>query len=408
MLITDSHPNQNGAGISQTLYNLLNGWPHDIMVLVSKREILPESFNLSATTLSYNEGPWQPLQNRFGKWINGWLQRKRLQWLQNHGLESAVKSLPFKDDCFVLVSTTVPEKLLVAYWLLQKGYRVLPYFMDDWLNDSYQSWKSGSVQQVAADLLRKAPARLMISSNLQRILEQRYQLPAAPTLVIHNPSPPPLHIHTQTHTSFPPSGGSKGGTHTSFPPTGGEIIYAGSIWPMHADALIAVAKAIQLLNASGKKDFSLCIYTSQGHWEKYKSMLQGEGVHWGEWLPYDEVRKKFSDAFLLLCTASFEKAQQAFTNSSVQTKLTDYIAAGRPVLVVAPTGAASGEWVLNETCGYWLQTHDPAEIATQLQQLAEQPFNWQQKAEKALALASTTYSTAAVQQRLYQFLSAHG
>jgi glycosyltransferase involved in cell wall biosynthesis len=177
---------------------------------------------------------------------------------------------------------------------------------------------------------------------------------------------------------------------------------------MHADALIAVAKAIQLLNASGKKDFSLCIYTSQVHWEKYKSMLQGEGVHWGGWLPYDEVRKKFSDAFLLLCTASFEKAQQAFTNSSVQTKLTDYIAAGRPVLVVTPTGAASGEWVQNENCGYWMQTKEPEEIATILQNLAGQPVDWEQKAQKAIDLASTKYSTPAVQQGLYQFLAAHG
>jgi glycosyltransferase involved in cell wall biosynthesis len=426
VLIADGIPQKNGAGISQTLYNLFSVYPERITVIFEQTEDLTfDLYPLDCDTLLFRGIFIYPVANRLSRYLNPTIGRINCERLIKAPLSPEI--LLLREKCIVVVSTNLLHKLIFAWKLMNAGFVVVPYFMDDWLDGNVVCWKSGSVQQVAADLLRKAPARLMISINLQKILEQRYQLPFAPTLIVHNPSPLPTQTHTKfppsgdlggqthPHTYFAPSGGTKGGTHTPTIPVNlstnqpvNLIIYAGSIWPMHADALIAVAKAIQLLNASGKKDFSLCIYTSKGHWEKYKSMLQGEGVHWGGWLPYDEVRKKFSDGWLLLCTASFEKAQQAFTNSSVQTKLTDYIAAGRPVLVVAPTGAASGEWVLNETCGYWLQTRDPAEIATQLQQLAEQPFNWQQKAEKALALASGTYSTAAVQQRLYQFLNTHG
>ena len=421
IIITDSYPCQNGAGISQTLFNLFSGYPGKLFVYKNADEPMPEGNRLKAQTISYQLPAPSLLSNRLGRLLNTTIEKVRYYRLQHHFTPIG---LPDPQQHLVLVSTTTSEKLVLAQVLSKKyHYTVIPYFMDDWLCNNTIQWRGGSLQQVAADLLRKAPARLMISSHLQKILEQRYQLPFAPTLIVHNPSPLP----TQTHTKFPPKGGLGGQTHTSFPLSGETgthtptipvnlstnqpvnlITYAGSIWPMHADALIAVAKAIQLLNASGKKDFSLCIYTSQGHWEKYKSMLQGEGVHWGGWLPYDEVRKKFSDAFLLLCTASFEKAQQAFTNSSVQTKLTDYIAAGRPVLVVAPTGAASGEWVINETCGYWLQTQEPVQIATQLLYLAKQPLDWQKKAERASLMASTNYSAAAVQQRLYQFLNTHG
>ncbi len=428
ILIADAIPQQNGAGITQTLYNLFSGYPKRITVVCEEGEdISNNKHELPCDILKYRAYRIKPLANRLGSYLNPRIDRLNYKWLVNAPVSPEILSL--RGQSIVVVSTNVLHKLIFAWKLITAGFTVIPYFMDDWLDGNMTHWKNGSVQQVAADLLRKAPARLMISINLQKILEQRYQLPNVPTLVVHNPSPPPLRIHTQSHTKFPPSGGLGGQTHTSFPPSGGAkggthtptipvnlsinqpvnlITYAGSIWPMHADALIAVAKAIHLMQAGGEQNFSLCLYTSQEHWEKYKSMLQGAGVHWGGWLPYDEVRTKFTDASWLLCTASFDKAYKAYTISSVQTKLTDYISAGRPVLVVAPQGAASGEWVINETCGYWLQTQEPVQIATQLLYLAKQPLDWQKKAERASLMASTNYSAAAVQQRLYQFLNTHG
>lgn len=411
ILIADAIPQQNGAGITQTLYNLFSGYPKRITVVCEEGEdISNNKHELPCDILKYRAYRIKPLANRLGSYLNPRIDRLNYKWLVNAPVSPEILSL--RDQSIVVVSTNVLHKLIFAWKLITAGFTVIPYFMDDWLAGNMVHWKNGSVQEVAADLLRKAPARLMISINLQKILEQRYQLPFAPTLIVHNPSPLP----TQTHTKFPPSGELGGQTHphTYFPPSGGTkggihtITYAGSIWPMHADALIAVAKAIHLMQAGGEKNFSLCLYTSQEHWEKYKSMLQGAGVHWGGWLPYDEVRTKFTDASWLLCTASFDKAYKAYTISSVQTKLTDYISAGRPVLVVAPEGAASGEWVINETCGYWLQTQEPVQIATQLLYLAKQPLDWQKKAERASLMASTNYSAAAVQLRLYQFLNTDG
>jgi glycosyltransferase involved in cell wall biosynthesis len=407
VLLADGIPQKNGAGTSQTLYNLFCGYPERITVICEQTEDLSFDMHpLDCDTLLFKGLFVYPVTNRLSRYLNPIIGRMNSERLCKAQLSPDILSL--RDDCIVVVSTNVLFRLIFAWKLMNAGFAVVPFFMDDWLDGNLISWKSGSVQQVAADLLRKAPARLMISTNLQQILEKRYKLPAAPTLIVHNPSPPPIVFppsgdaggQTHAHTSFPPTGGTEGGTHT--------IIYAGSIWPMHADALIALAKSIHLLQANGEKEFTLCVYTSQMHWEKYNSMLNGKGVQWGGWLSYDEVRTKFQDAWLLLCTASFDKAYQAYTKSSVQTKLTDYIAAGKPVLVVAPEGAASGEWVRNENCGYWIKTKEPTEIAAQLQSVTFQFKDWFQKGRKSLELAATKYSTKAVQQGLYEFLRYHG
>jgi glycosyltransferase involved in cell wall biosynthesis len=162
-----------------------------------------------------------------------------------------------------------------------------------------------------------------------------------------------------------------------------------------------------LLHAQGVISFSLCIYTTQDHWEKHRRQLEGAGVQWGGWLPYAKVREKFSDAWLLLCTSSFNAAQKAFTLSSVQTKLTDYIAASCPVWVVAPEGAASGQWVETHHCGYWFQSNNPNEIAAYLLSIVSDNQGWKSRAENATALAKGNFSMEVIQKKLYQYLKVH-
>jgi glycosyltransferase involved in cell wall biosynthesis len=390
ILITDSIPNQNGAGICQTLYNLLDNWPNGCTVLVSNHEVVPTRNNLKASIIKYFDGPWQPIQNRLGKWVNKLLYRRKLEWIQKNGLQDLIWALPSKDEGLVIVCTTHPDKLILAYWLMNKEYRVLPYFMDDWMYGSTLRWKGGSLQKITQKLLQDALGRLVISSQLQGVLEERYQLQSAPTLVVHNPSPQSL-----TYKFLP-----------SLPKANiNLIIYAGSIWPMHADALQSVAKAIHLLQAKGKMGFRLLIYTSQEHWQKNQIEMEGPGIEWGGWIPYEEINKRLIDARWLLCTASFQERFHAFSMTSVQTKLTDYIAAGRPILVVAPRNAACGQWVEDNDCGYWCINNSPEIIANYF---LEMEANYEQDEiyiNNGQLLAQTRFSKREVQSGLYNFLN---
>jgi hypothetical protein len=110
--------------------------------------------------------------------------------------------------------------------------------------------------------------------------------------------------------------------------------------------------------------------------------------------------------WLLLCTASFLPTYHAYSFSSVQTKLTTYLAAGKPILYVGPPDGASGDFVIRHECGYTATTEKPALIAAQLLEIAADPEGCRQKATRALALAQGPFAQAQVQQKLYQFLQA--
>lgn len=409
LLLTDSFPNQNGAGISQTLYNLLEGWQQPCTVLLPRHEAAPVDGRLPVQQLRYADGPWQPLHNRLGKWVNPWLQRKRLAWLGTHGLDNIRPSLPPAQQSLVLVSTTVPEKLMAAHWLQQQGYTVVPYFMDDWMADNRLQWKGHNLQQLVQQLLQQAPAWLMISRPLELTLRQRYNLLPKPTLIIHNPAPSiefaANNLQLARSTVAEDDLSCKLQTaNCKLQITNRKLVYAGSIWPMHADALIAVAKAIHLLQAQGQTAYQLTIYTSEAHWAQYRLQLTGPGVQYGGWKPYHEIHAPLQQAWLLVCTASFAEAHQAYSRSSVQTKLTDYMACGKPILFVGPADAASGAFVEDYDLGFTLATALPADIAERLLSIARMPEQYRRKQLNTLHEAHTRFSKAIVQQELYAFL----
>jgi glycosyltransferase involved in cell wall biosynthesis len=438
MLITDSFPQADGAGISQTLYNLLKGYDAHIVVWAGESEVIPESaLRLPAHTALYNDRRYRSFGRRPFLWMNSWRHRQRLHWMALQSL--CYTCLPAPGHTVVLVSTTVPEKLLLAWRLQQEyGYTVLPYFMDDWLAGNNLRWKDGNIHQVARDLLANAPAWLMISENLKQVLMQRYQLDEKPCLIVHNPAPAPLRHPEHSEGSpqaepglqekIPPIVGltdeslvtvdndvNEPHRQPSTLPAGRQestvnsqlIIYAGSIWPMHADALVAVAKAMHLLHQQGHTQYSLQLYVPAAHWQQYQTQLQGPGVEYAGWVPYAQLQEVLQPAWLTLCTASFLPAHRAFSYSSVQTKLTDYMAAGKPIWFVGPFDAASGRFVQQHECGYVCNDHGEDSITQQLHEILADKEGYRQKANAALQKAAGEFSQPAVQQRLAAFLQQH-
>lgn len=458
ILLSDGVPTSNGAGISQTLANLLDAYPGSITCVCSHREQVETlTDRLPAAIVYYPTGPWRSWSNRLGPWLNPVFLRWQMQWLMQQPLPQ-MDGLPPAATSFVLVSTTVPHKLLMAYRLWKMGYTVVPYFMDDWMAGQTLQWRhQGStytLHRLAQELLAAAPCWLMISEELKTTLQKRYQLASKPCLVVHNPAPAVqlavgnLQLARDSGDqelaggnlqlagdsgdqelavgNLQLAGGSgdqelAGGSEDETPckpPTANcqlsnrqlsnrQLIYAGSIWPMHADALIAVAKAIHGLQQQGHTAYQLHLYVNPAHWAQYQQALAGAGVHFKGWKPYREVLQCLPHAWLLLCTASFEAAHQSFSRSSVQTKLTDYMSAGKPILFVGPAESASGRFVENWDCGFTLGTNHPADIAERLQAIGRMPEQYARKALHAATEAQTTFSKPVVQQKLYDFLEQH-
>jgi glycosyltransferase involved in cell wall biosynthesis len=283
--------------------------------------------------------------------------------------------------------------------------------MDDWMANDTRQWKHHrqwyNIHLITKELLQQAPAWLMISRQLAHTLRHRYNLLPKPTLIIHNPAPKMQLIDDSWQLAGQDEDDLSRKLQTAnhkLQTTNHQLIYAGSIWPMHADALIAVAKAIHLLQAQGQTAYQLTIYTSEAHWAQYRLQLTGPGVQYGGWKPYHEIHAPLQQAWLLVCTASFAEAHQAYSRSSVQTKLTDYMACGKPILFVGPADAASGVFVEDYDLGFTMATQVPADISERLQAIARMPEQYHRKQLNSLHEAHTRFSKAEVQQELYAFL----
>ena len=389
LLLTDSPPTPNGAGISQTLYHLLQGYPAALHLLEEAAKLPPPAEGLQYQSIPAVPNP-PVARHRPARWVQAWRYRRYLQRLPAR-LRHSLPALPPPARTCVLVSTTVAHKLLLARVLQQQGFTVLPYFMDDWLAGNTLAWPGSSLQQVAKNILHQAPAWLMISENLHLTLQQRYALPLRPCLVVHNPASTAVGPVPPWAPAPPP--------HT--------LYYTGNVWPMHADALLATAQAIHTLNQHQPHSWQLHLYIPPHHWRLYQAQLAGPGVSYQGWLPYAQVQQRLPQAQYLLCTASFAPAHQAYSHSSVQTKLTDYMAAGRPIIFVGPPTSASGQFVELHDVGFTLGTAHPPDIARRLQAIADLPALAARKAANALQLAQTRFSQPVVQQRLYAFLAQH-
>lgn len=386
ILITDEFPNKNAAGIGQAMFNFFSGYPEKLWVLTPDTQPIPPiAERLIAFPLLYKDVRPKPLTNRLGRWVNRYLMR--IQMGRRNRL-TFPSQLPHYKHTLVVLATTSPHKLQVGWVLQQKGYALIPFFMDDWLDGNNLKWPGGSIQKIAGDILSSAPGFMAISNVLAETLTQRYHLAPKPVLVLQNPAmeKPEDHLHVV--------------------PQAGKLLYAGSIWPMHADALVLLAQAVHALQRQGQVQFTLSVYCPEAHWKKHKPTLMGAGVTWEGWMPEaDAVRAQYPKAWLLVCCASFLAENAAFTQSSIQSKISDYTSASRPILYIGPSNSASADFIKKLDCGYIVTNNNPDVLVNELMEILTDTDGWKKRALASKKAANSTLSSSFVQKQIHNFLT---
>ncbi|MCB0170540.1 MAG: glycosyltransferase [Anaerolineae bacterium] len=390
LIISEVTLSQQGLGAGRTLFNLFENYPAEQVMLLSPQNYLktyPTDPPFDQQVLSFPGGFLPASNTRFGKYINPLVKTVNLQILD---------WLPIFE--FRRIKAFSPEVILVCpltSWCLLMGAKVsqamecpsLIYLMDDWLANDNARWLSGSLQQLAYRLLTDTAGWLMISPQLERELAQRYDVTPNESLVVHNPV-------DLTGKQPPPDNCKSEGPF--------KVVYAGSIWPMHYDALAAVAEAIYQLKSEGV-DIELILYTPASFWEAYQ-------VHWDHWhvtygglIAYQEMDSYLRQADLLLVTASFLPEHISFTRSSVQTKLTDYMLAGRPILACGPSYSACNAFVKKWECGLVCETNQIEKIKELLLDVMNNPMTGSMGV-RAFEAVKNNFEKELVSRKLTEFI----
>jgi glycosyltransferase involved in cell wall biosynthesis len=96
-------------------------------------------------------------------------------------------------------------------------------------------------------------------------------------------------------------------------------------------------------------------------------------VHRHDWIPQAEVQRILAQADILLLPVGFGLRDDYWAKTSFQSKLADYLAAGRPILVVAPADSTASEYGRANHCALVVSEPSERAIVEALHRLIDSP-----------------------------------
>lgn len=389
LIVSEATLSARGTGINRTLVNLFEGYPADSLQLLAPIEQILETPPAPRwTAYGFRSKYLREMPNRFGWICNRWCRFLSYSLRLLLPLSDARKIAEFRPEIILLCANTLGCLIVAEKLQSLLGAPVVVYAMDDWRALDNERCGLMNGYSLIRRTLRNAAALVTVSKELAEGLAQHYGASFEKTLVAHNPvrvEHSPAHASVEANPIL-------------------RIAYAGSLWSMHFDAFAVVAAAVAQLRAEGEKA-ELILYTDERFWLQNAELLEGWGVVNGGFVPYERLGVALEQAHLLLVTSSFLPQNEHLSRASVQTKLTDYMAAGRPLLACGPAISACNSFVKRWDCGFCIETNDVAATCRQLRQLNSERSLLNAVGARAQQTAAEQFSVERVSRELYEFLS---
>ena len=391
LIFIDGVPSKLLGGISQTLYNLFDGYPANKLYTICDKKQLTEITDASLKTtiikLSYTsfEFKYRPFNylNKFLKYLD--LSYREL-FIEKY---FSISKLP--ETGIIFLCTSNIEKLQLAKKVFQSGhYKLVAYYMDDWMADTQYNWLNGSLQEYVKWSLDIAEGNIMISEQLTQTLHNRYNLKNKPTIILHNP------VDITVRLNIPPEKINHSKTF--------KIGYAGSIWPMHKDAVVKVSQAVGNINKTTSHNICFDIYSKSFFWDVNNEDLHHPGTAYKGFLNYDDLFDTIHQYDLLVVASSFLKEHENFSKSSVQTKITDYLNAQVAILSVGPADGASNLFIRKWDCGFVWDENHALSLEDFILYIISNPELSNKQIEKGMNILSENFSKQIIQTKLHHFL----
>lgn len=381
LLVTDADLSPGSRGAGRTLVNLFSRYPENQLLAVSTNADTPVTMEGGRRVLPAAPG----LPGRVTQALRGFIGHVDAAWVGVRSLPGRAEIERF-DPQLVLAVPTHPLGIALAERCRSFG-PLVTYLMDDWLAFEPGVALAFDTRRRGRTLLRDSAAWLSISPYLLTSTRE-FAGVDRPALVVHNPVS--LAAAQPAVLAAPRAGRFR-------------IAYAGSVWPMHWDAVAAVAQGVQRLNAAGT-DIEFVLFTDRYFWGRYQDDWRRWNVVDGGLIPYAELGGALGGCDLLLVASSFEPSQVHMSRSSIQTKVTDYMAAGRPILACGPPQAASNDFLRRHDCALFAEDPAPAAIDAALRQCVAAREEGPALARRAWEIVRREHDLVGVTDRLYAFL----
>lgn len=273
------------------------------------------------------------------------------------------------------------HNLPAAYLAAQRlGIPLIVYIFD------YYSREMFAEQFVARKweerILRSAAALIVNNEGQRDAYRQQYNLES---VVVYNPCA----------LDFPPASPDSHLVKGAF-----NIVYTGSLWRIHHDAFRRLAQAV---NALGDKVY-LHVFSSNPSFILRSQGVDGPQIILHAPLPPDEVRQVQREADLLVLAFSFDKTFEETLSTTLTTKLGEYLAAGRAILVHAPPATFVNKYLRQRDSGVVVDQPDVAALTAALRNLVSDDALRAALGQRARICAEADFDSQKISARFAQVI----
>ena len=381
LLVTDADLTVGSRGAGRTIANLFLRYPPDALLAISGSAHAPYLMEGEHRVLAGAPG----LPGRLVGPLRGVVGDVDALWARWRPLGDRAAVDAFAPQ-LILAAPTHPVGIALAERFGSMA-PLVTYLLDDWMAELPGPPFAFDTPRRGNALLQASAGWLAISPYLLDSMRAATGVDR-PAHVVHNPV----------------SLGATEPAALTAPRTGRfRVAYAGSVWPMHRDAVAAVAQSVMRLRAEGA-DIEFVLFTDRFFWGRHEADWHRWGVVDGGLIPYARLGAALGDCDLLLVASSFDAAQGHMSRSSVQTKVTDYMAAGRPILACGPADAASHRFLRQHDCACFAEDSAPAAVDGALRACVGARAGGPALARRAYEVVRREHEMGAVTGDLYAFL----
>ena len=344
MYLADFAPsNLNGGSI--ILSRLLEDYPQSDMVMVTGSayaKLSPRHARFACEHFIF------PITNNTGPWGIGKLKMV-LNIISMPVLFLFALWVFMRRRAKIIFSVVHGHFFLVGFFLsLVTRSKLIVCVHDDWV--ALQSRPRAILEPVYSAIFRfvltHAAHIYCIGLSMQQHLKRKYcveselQFPAR-----------------QAFTSFPAD---------TFNANEPRIVYAGNVEEYMSDCLAVLAamcKADLLKRNHGISSVCISIYSNMSTDMIARLGLVDPRISIHGWLPQEDLAKELQKADILFLPFSFEESQKAIVSTSLPTKIADYLASARPMLVFGPPYASITQYARDYGFAEIVQEHSPVALA---------------------------------------------
>jgi len=214
---------------------------------------------------------------------------------------------------------------------------IVPHFMDDWPTTKYAFGMGSRVPQMILkkklqEALSHSKFAIAISEAMAQEFHKRYLIPFHYFMCT---------VDTNTAPSFQRPEQSRKFC----------FRYVGGVHLNRWKPIMRIANALNVLTQEGYSS-EFIVHCPMADLDFFHKRSEGcPGISLGKSLMFGEIPLLLRSSDVLVHVESFDKTDQDFTRFSISTKIPQYLAAGRAIFCLGPSGIASCEYIRNTNSG---------------------------------------------------------